>query len=59
LLASSRPPEAEAAAVKQQFDEWMSARTATGGRRLSNDEAKVLFEQFQDWMKQSGGQPAR
>ncbi|CCD98119.1 conserved exported hypothetical protein [Bradyrhizobium sp. STM 3809] len=57
LLASSRPPVADGA-VKQQFDAWISTRNATGGRRMSEDETKVLFEQFRDWMKRDG-QPAR
>ncbi|WP_316234249.1 TAXI family TRAP transporter solute-binding subunit [Bradyrhizobium sp. SZCCHNR1098] len=59
LLASTRAPQADGAAIKQQFDDWMSARAPTGGRRMSEDETRVLFEQFRDWMKRDGGQPAR
>ncbi|MGJ5075065.1 TAXI family TRAP transporter solute-binding subunit [Bradyrhizobium oligotrophicum] len=59
LLASTRPPQADGAAVKQQFDAWMSTRAPTGGRRMSEDETRVLFEQFRDWMKRDGSQPAR
>ncbi|CCD92874.1 conserved exported hypothetical protein [Bradyrhizobium sp. ORS 375] len=59
LLASTRSPETDASATKQQFEQWMNARATTGGRRLSDAEAKALFEQFQGWMKREGDQPPR
>jgi TRAP-type uncharacterized transport system substrate-binding protein len=58
LLAQAEAPEAERA-TKQQFDDWIKLRSAKGGRRMSDDEARVLFEQFRGWMKREGGIPAR
>jgi len=58
LLASTRRPETFGA-EKQQFDQWMNARAATGGRRLSEEETQALFEQFRGWMQREGGQPPR
>jgi len=56
LLADSRAPEADGA-VKQQFDDWVRTKAASNGRRIGDDDAKVLFEQFQGWLKQ-GNKPA-
>jgi hypothetical protein len=58
LLAQAETPEADRA-TKQQFDDWVKLRSARGGRRMSDDEARVLFEQFRGWMKREGGIPAR
>jgi TRAP-type uncharacterized transport system substrate-binding protein len=58
LLAQITPAETDQA-TKQQFDEWMKARVAKGGRRMSDDEAMVLFKQFRDWMKRDGGPPVQ
>lgn len=45
--------------VKQQFDDWTNARAAQTGQRMTDDQAKALFEQFRGWMQQGGNLPAR
>jgi TRAP-type uncharacterized transport system substrate-binding protein len=58
LLARGDPPEADPA-TRQQFDAWVRARNAKSGRRMSDDEARVLFDQFRGWMNRDGSVPAR
>jgi len=53
LLAASAPPAVDRV-DKQQFDAWMKARAVKTGQRLSDEDAGMLFRQFQDWMRAQG-----
>jgi TRAP transporter TAXI family solute receptor len=51
LLAEKRLPESDSA-IKQQFSTWVKNRAVADGRQLSDDEVKILFEQFRSWLKE-------
>jgi len=57
-LAETRAPEVNGP-NRQQFDEWLRSQSASSSRSLSDGDAKVLFEQFQGWLKQENGRPQR
>jgi hypothetical protein len=56
LVAANRTPEVDTE-IKQQFDDWVKTRAEKTGQQFSDDEAKLLLEQFRVWLKQ-GKNPA-